>query len=308
MNEKNDAVRVIQEVRKAVYGKDEIIYKIMLALLAGGHVLIEDIPGVGKTTIAQAFATAIRLQGARVQMTPDVLPSDLTGTTVLDRKDGDFRYRPGVAMCNLLLADEINRTSSKTQSALLEVMEEGQITVDGETHAVPQPFHVIATQNPIGSAGTMALPENQLDRFLICLSVGYPKEEDELRMLQRRERRPRVAPVIDGSRLLAMQQETTRIYTDEKVLRYIIKLARRTREHRLIKLGLSPRGELALMAMARAAAYCEGRDYVIPEDIQACFTEVAAHRMILHARAFADGVSPKELLTEILQVAGAAAV
>ena len=233
------AEQVLEQVRKAVVGKDEILVKVLMAILAGGHILLEDIPGVGKTTLALAFSRAMQLKCSRMQFTPDVLPSDVTGYSVYG-KDGRLLYQPGAVLCNLFLADEINRTSSKTQSALLEVMEEGAVTVDGVRHAVPQPFTVIATQNPVGSAGTQLLPESQLDRFMVRLSMGYPAQADEVEILDRRRAGnplDRVKPVVDAGMLLQMREEVEAVYADRDVLSYIVRLSEATRQHKLFKIG-----------------------------------------------------------------------
>lgn len=280
------AARIIEEVKRAVIGKDECVYKVMMAMLAGGHILLEDIPGVGKTTMALAFSKACALRQNRVQFTPDVLPSDITGFSVYRKETGTFRYQEGAAMCNLLLADEINRTSPKTQSALLEVMEEGNVTVDGVTREVPKPFMVIATQNPIGSAGTQMLPESQLDRFMICMSMGYPDQENEIAILKGRgEGNPldRIFPVIRAEELVMMQKEVEQIFIHDRIYEYLAELAAETRRHPMLELGISPRGTLALAKMARASAYLNGRTYVTPADVEGIFKDVAIHRMRLNS-------------------------
>ena len=295
---------IIQEVKRAVIGKDDCIYKVMMAMLAGGHILLEDIPGVGKTTMALAFSKACALQQNRVQFTPDVMPSDLTGFSVYRRDEEKFVYQPGSVFCNLLLADEINRTSPKTQSALLEVMEEGSVTVDGVTRQVPKPFIVLATQNPVGSYGTQRLPEAQMDRFLICISMGYPEPEDELRMLKSRQGgRPldSVKPVITGEELLTMQQEAEAVYIRDNVYRYMVLLSGATREHELLDLGMSPRGTLALGKMARAYAYLAGRTYVIPGDVKSAFADVSIHRIRLNQKARIDGLDAEAVLGDVLR-------
>ena len=247
---------VMDEVKKVIIGKDECIEKVMGAILARGHVLLEDVPGVGKTEMALAFSRAMGIQSNRVQFTPDVMPSDITGFSMYQKETENFVYYPGAAMCNLLLADEINRTSPKTQSALLEVMEEGNVTVDGITREVPKPFIVIATQNPIGFFGTQRLPEAQMDRFLICISIGYPAVEDEIEMLKSRhneEPLDGVRAIINGGELLEMQDKVENIFIHDDVYRYIVRLAAKTREHSLLELGISPRGALAVGRMARAS-------------------------------------------------------
>lgn len=294
---------VMEEVKKVIVGKDECIEKIMTGILAQGHILIEDIPGVGKTTFALAFAKAMNLKQNRVQFTPDVLPTDITGFTVYNKGSETFSYQPGAAMCNLLLADEINRTSPKTQSALLEVMEEGNVTVDGVTREVPTPFIVIATENPIGSTGTQMLPESQLDRFIICLSMGYPDMKDEINIIKdRRENNPldHVTPAIQKEDLLAMQKEVSGIYVHDEVYKYIVRLVTATRKNEMLDLGISPRGTLALSKMAQARAYLQKRDYVIPEDVVTVFPDVAVHRVRRSAKAKLNHRSEFDVLSQIL--------
>ena len=237
------AFQVIQEVKKAVIGKDDCIVKAVAAILAGGHILLNDIPGVGKTTLAMALSKSMSLKQNRVQFTPDVLPSDLTGFSMYQKDTGTFVYQPGSVMCNLLLADEINRTSPKTQSALLEVMEEQKVTVDGRTHEIPSPFIVIATQNPFGSAGTWMLPEAQLDRFMVCLKLGYPSMEDEIDILKGIQKKEEVQTVISSDDLLFMQYAAKQVYVQEELYQYVGNLANQTRNHPMIDLGLSPRGD-----------------------------------------------------------------
>ena len=304
--EKLLAERVIDEVEKAVVGKREILTQIMTAILAGGHILIDDIPGTGKTTMALAFSTAMGLYANRVQFTPDVLPADLTGFTIYQKKTDAFTYQPGAVMCNLLLADEINRTSPKTQSALLEVMEEHQVTVDGVTHRTGDPFIVIATENPVGSAGTQLLPDSQLDRFMICVSMGYPTVEDEMEIL-RRSQEPTsrqdttVQPILDAETLLAMQNSVREIFVHDLIFRYMAELAKATRENEWIELGLSPRGSVALTAMSKACAFLKGRKYVIPADVAEVFPCVATHRIFLNIKAKVGHIQVSELLRQILE-------
>lgn len=294
---------VMGEVEKAIIGKRDCIQKIMTAILAKGHVLIEDIPGVGKTTMALAFAKAMDLEQNRIQFTPDVLPSDITGFTMYRKETGEFVYHTGAVMCNLFLADEINRATAKTQSALLEVMEEGSVTVDGVTRRVPEPFLVIATENPIGSAGTQMLPESQLDRFMICTAMGYPDAADEVRILEEQTlERPlnHVQKVISKQQLLQMQQEVEQVYTHPRVFQYIVELSRATRKSPYISLGLSPRASLAAASMARAAAYLNGRNFTLPDDVQSVFKDVAQHRLRLSPQAQAERKDANQVLDEIL--------
>lgn len=291
------------EVRKVVLGKDDIIEKILATALAGGHVLLDDIPGVGKTTLALAFSYATSMDYHRMQFTPDVLPSDVTGFSIYDKKTDSFVYKEGVAICNLFLADEINRTSSKTQSALLEIMEEGKVTVDGVNHTLPQPYVVIATQNPIGSVGTQMLPDSQLDRFMVCVSMGYPSMTDEISILKGRQKiNPLndVKAVATKEDIIAMKDIVSEIYTDDKIYEYIAAIADETRKSEMLKLGLSPRGSLALARAARAVAFLHGRDYVIPDDVAFIFFDVATHRVVVSAKAKISGATTKEILAGIL--------
>ena len=291
------------EVRKVVLGKDDIIEKILATALAGGHVLLDDIPGVGKTTLALAFSYATSMDYHRMQFTPDVLPSDVTGFSIYDKKTDSFVYKEGVAICNLFLADEINRTSSKTQSALLEIMEEGKVTVDGVNHTLPQPYVVIATQNPIGSVGTQMLPDSQLDRFMVCVSMGYPSMTDEISILKGRQKiNPLndVKAVATKEDIIAMKEIVSEIYTDDKIYEYIAAIADETRKSEMLKLGLSPRGSLALARAARAVAFLHGRDYVIPDDVAFIFFDVATHRVVVSAKAKISGATTKEILAGIL--------
>lgn len=298
-----NADRIMQEVGKVILGKDECIRRVMTAILAGGHVLIEDIPGVGKTSMALAFAKAMSLKQNRVQFTPDVLPSDITGFSMYIKETEKFMYQPGAVMCNLFLADEINRTSAKTQSALLEVMEEGTVTVDGVTRKVPDPFVVIATENPIGSAGTQMLPESQLDRFMICIEMGYPSPEDEMEILMAQsEIRPleAVRAVTDGAELKKMQEATARIFVHPTICSYIIELVNATRRHELVTLGLSTRGALAVTKLAKANAYIEGREYVLPEDVVKVFPAAAVHRLKTSSKAGMNHGTASKITQEIL--------
>lgn len=298
------AAKILQEVQKAVVGKNEILAKVLMAILAGGHILLEDIPGVGKTTLALAFSRAMQLSCKRLQFTPDVLPADVTGFSVYQKATGKLVYQPGAVLCNLFLADEINRTSSKTQSALLEVMEEGRVTVDGITHETPKPFTVIATQNPVGSAGTQLLPESQMDRFMIRLSMGYPAMQDEVEILDRKRGGDPlllVQPVANAQDMLAMQQQVQSVYCSRELLEYIVRLADATRESPLLKLGVSPRGSLAVARLARACAWLSGRDYVVPKDIRLIFSDACCHRVLLSPQAKLSGRTAGQILNDILQ-------
>lgn len=278
----NMAMKIINEVRKAVVGKDTVLAKTMIAILAQGHILLEDNPGVGKTTLALAFSRAMGLEFGRVQFTPEVMPADIVGFSVYNRESGRFEYHRGAAMCNLFLADEINRTSAKTQSALLEIMEEGQATVDGATHRLPPPFTVIATQNPNGSAGTNPLPESQLDRFTVRLSLGYPELDDEVEILKQTEGiRPidTIVPVATLDDVLNMQNEAKSVHISDEIYYYIAGLCAATRESKLLKSGASPRAGIALAKACRATARLADRDYVIPQDVRFMFYDVLEHRV-----------------------------
>ena len=296
--------RIETEVGKAILGKEEIIRKVLTVIIAGGHILLEDIPGVGKTTLALAFSKAMDLKFNRVQFTPDVVPSDITGFTVYNKESGKLMYRPGAAMCNILLADEINRTSSKTQSSLLEVMQEGNITVDGRTTKVPEPFIVIATQNPIGTAGTQMLPEAQLDRFMVQLSIGYPDEKAEIDILKDRRRTDplqSIERVAGAQAILAMRSQAKEIYVHDRIYQYVTALCRRTGQHPLIRLGISPRGALSLTAMAQAWTYLHGREFVTPQDVQDVFPDIARHRLMLSSKANVQSKDAETIIGEILQ-------
>ena len=303
MNQNEKAAQIIQEVSKAIIGKSECIRTILCAILSGGHVLIEDIPGVGKTTLALAFATAMGLEQKRIQFTPDVLPSDITGFAMYQREQEKFIYQPGAIMCNLLLADEINRTSPKTQSALLEVMEENAVTVDGVTRPVPSPFVVIATENPIGYTGTQMLPESQLDRFQVCVVMGYPSRDDEITILKNQALRSplqSIRPVTNKQELLQMQAQVRQVMISDPIYQYIVNLSTETRRHPGVELGLSPRGTLALSSIARANAYVQGRNYVIPKDVSDMFPYIAVHRLRLSSEAKRNRWKAEDILKQIL--------
>ena len=295
--------QIIAEVNKAFMGKNDIIEKVLMTIYAGGHVLLEDCPGVDKTTLAVAFSKALGLSSKRIQFTPDTLPSDITGFTMFNRETNKFEYHDGAADCQLLLADEINRTSPKTQSALLEVMEEHTITVDGKTHNLPTPFVCIATQNPLGSAGTQPLPESQLDRFMVCLSIGYPTLENQMKIINaQRYSNPLLdlKSVTNAQNVIEVQNYLTSVRMEDSVLKYAIELCEATRNNPMIELGISPRGVLALVKMAKANAIMNERNYVVPEDIQNVFLDVCAHRLVLRPQARVEGVSAKDLLKAIM--------
>lgn len=295
---------IISEVQKAVIGKQTVIEKVLMALLADGHILLDDIPGVGKTTLALALSRALGLQYNRIQFTPDVLPSDIVGFSVYNKETGGFTYKSGVVTnTNLLLGDEINRTSSKTQSALLEAMEERQVTVDGSTYPLQTPFTVIATQNNVGTAGTQTLPYAQMDRFLVRLSIGYPDYEAQMTILRDRQNAEpltAVREVVTRDEVVRMQREVRAVTAKDVVLDYITRLAMASREHPMLELGISPRGALFLDRMAKAHAYLAGRDYVTGEDVQAVFCDVCAHRVILSQEARLGAKSAQDVLQELL--------
>ena len=274
---------IVREVSKVIVGKDETLIKVLLAILAGGHILMEDIPGVGKTTMAVAMSRALGLDYNRVQFTPDVLPSDITGYSIYDKNTGLMRYQKGAVLCNLFLADELNRATSRTQSALLQAMEEGEVTVDNQTYAVPQPFVVIATQNPTGAKGTQMLPDSQMDRFMLRLSIGYPSHEDEMEMIRRKQRGltlETVAQVVTRDKLMNIRREVDGVFIKDELIDYIVRLCARTRADSRIVQGASPRASLALTVLAKATAWIQGRDYVLPRDVRFIFWDCIAHRLI----------------------------
>lgn len=299
----NQMLNVKEEIKKAVKGKDHIIDKVLATMLAGGHVLLEDIPGVGKTTLAMAIARSMGLSYKRVQFTPDVLPSDIVGFSMYNQDTRSFEYKEGSVFCNLFLADEINRTSPKTQSALLEVMEEGNVTVDGVTRALPVPFTVIATENPLGSSGTQMLPESQLDRFMICLSIGYPDHEAAVDILKENAKKPLtlLQEAITVDEFMELRIKTNDMYVHDAIYEYIVTLVEDTRKSELFSNGASPRGSIALLRMAKAMAVLRGRDYVTPEDISCVFYDVLGHRVKLSAKARAEGKNVKEALAQMFQ-------
>ena len=305
------AESILTEVKKAIVGKDNVLARALMVILSRGHILLEDVPGVGKTTLALAFSRAMGIEYRRVQFTPDVVPSDILGFSIYDKQTGNLTYKPGAVMCNLLLADEINRTSSKTQSALLEVMEEHQVTIDGTTHPLPDPFIVIATQNPVGAAGTQLLPQAQLDRFMVRMKMGYPDFNSQVRILRdRRMENPltSIAQVTDAAAVRNMQREVDQLRVSDSILEYITHLAQATRENAVVQLGVSPRGALAVLHMAQAFAYVSGRDYVIPEDAAQIFGDVCAHRLVLSPKAKLAGKTQEDVIREVLSKIGRAHV
>jgi MoxR-like ATPase len=299
------AAAVLDEIERVVVGKRAALTLILNTVLARGHVLIEDLPGLGKTLIARSFAAALGLDFTRVQFTPDLLPADLLGSTVYDMQSGRFEFRPGPIFTNLLLADEINRTPPKTQAALLEAMAEGQVSIDGVTHRLPQPFIVLATDNPIEYEGTYPLPEAQLDRFAVRLELRYLSERDEASMLRRRLDRgsaePTINQVVDGHDLLAMRESVEQVSVHEDVLHYVVSLAAASRHHPQVAVGASPRAELDLVQLARARALLLGRDYVIPEDIKALATPAVAHRITLRPEMWVRKIQGADVVEDLLR-------
>lgn len=301
MREKTEKIQ--QEIRRVIMGKDDVVEKVLMAVLCKGHVLLEDVPGVGKTTLTLALAKTMGLETRRVQFTSDTVPSDVIGFSMLDKDSGELVYKPGAVMTNVLLADEINRTSSKTQSALLEAMEERRVTVDGQTHPLPDPFIVLATQNPSGSAGTQMLPSSQLDRFLIRLNMGYPDFENQVDILkQRSEGDPlsEVRSMLTREELVELIALVTAVYTSDEVYRYITALTEATRTHPMIQTGVSPRGALALLRMTKAMAFLQGRDYCVPEDVAAVAPDVYSHRLTLSTKARFNESSAADIMRDIL--------
>lgn len=298
----NNKLTTVQEaVNSIIKGKEDIVQKVLAAIIGGGHILMEDIPGVGKTTLATTFARVLSLDYRRVQFTPDVLPSDLLGFSMYHNQKGVFEFQKGAVFCNLLLADEINRTSPKTQSALLEVMEERQVSIEGTTRSLPEPFIVIATENPAGSSGTQLLPESQLDRFLVCLSMGYPKHEDAVALLKGEvwKKLSDISPVLSLGELQEIQQNTEKIFVDDSIYEYIVNLVEETRNSPLFALGASPRAGIALLRMSRAMAMLAGRDFVTAKDVQCVLADVLAHRIRLSAKSRAEGTTAAEAVEKL---------
>lgn len=296
--------QIMREVGKVLMGKEEVIEKVLMAIYAGGHILLEDTPGVGKTTLALGFSKALGMDYKRIQFTPDTMPSDIIGYTMPGQGNGETIYKAGAVHTNLFLGDEINRTSPKTQSALLEAMEEGNVTVDGVTYLLPKPFICIATQNPVGMSGTQPLPEAQLDRFMIRTSIGYPSTEDQIRILDEKRQQntmDEVKAVVTHDMVIEVQNYLSTIRMTEAVLRYMTVLCERTRNDSGVELGVSPRGIIALSRMARAKALLDERDYVVPEDVRAVFKDVCTHRVILRPQARMEGRTVESLLDDIMQ-------
>ncbi|MBR2013713.1 MAG: MoxR family ATPase [Clostridia bacterium] len=294
--------KILDEMKKVIIGKDDQLRLLLIALLSKGHILVEDVPGVGKTTAAVAMARATGLEAKRVQFTPDVMATDISGFTAPDGKTGEFVYRPGVCMTNILIADEINRTSPKTQSALLEVMEERQVTVDGVTHKLPEPFMVVATQNPLGYIGTYPLPEAQLDRFLMKMSMGYPTADQEALIIGDRHGinpMDSVEAVASPEEILVLQKAVEEIHVDDAIKQYIVELVCATRENNMIALAASPRASLALMRAACASALLEGRSYVIPRDVAEMYEAIVSHRLMLSPEAKIERLTASDILENL---------
>lgn len=305
MGHSREAIRkVMENASRAIVGKQDIVEKILVALLSGGHVLIEDVPGVGKTTLVQAIARSIGCSFRRIQFTPDLLPSDITGVTVYNMKKGEFEFKEGPITANIILADEINRSSPKTQSSLLEAMQERQITVDGNTYKLPEPFMVLATQNPIEYEGTFPLPEAQIDRFTIRISMGYPTYTEEKSILRKyREENPllHLQPVLGTEDILNYREQVEKIHVEDSVEDYIVQIVQATRRHKDIYLGCSPRGTLALYNNSRSLAFIRGRDYVVPDDVKELINNTLAHRLILKSEARIQGKDQETVLAEIVK-------
>ncbi|PGY08893.1 MoxR family ATPase [Bacillus sp. AFS031507] len=295
--------KILVNIEKVMIGKRDVAELSLVALLAGGHVLLEDVPGVGKTMMVRALAKSVNANFRRIQFTPDLLPSDVTGVSIYNPKEMEFQFRPGPLMGNIILADEINRTSPKTQSALLEGMEEASVTIDGITRQLNKPFFVMATQNPIEYEGTYPLPEAQLDRFLLKMKMGYPDLQEEMEVLNRAQRVPPIedlTPVIDLEGLRDLQKEIKDVFVDDTIKRYIVDIVNRTRGHGSVYLGASPRGSIALMKAAQAYAYMFGRDYVLPDDIQYLARCVLSHRIILKSEAKFEGITAEEIVNRVV--------
>lgn len=300
MSQKLEQVQA--EVNKVIKGKEDVVKKVLAAVIAGGHILMEDIPGVGKTTLATTFAKSMSMHYKRVQFTPDVLPSDILGFSMYNSATKEFEYREGAVFTNLFLADEINRTSPKTQSALLEVMEEKTAMVDGVTRPLPDPFVVIATENPYGSSGTQMLPESQLDRFMVCLSMGYPSHADAVAILKGNAGKPlsKVQEVISMEEVLALRAMTNDLYVKDEIYEYIVNLVEATRTMEIFSMGASPRGTIALLRMAKAMAVIDGRDYVCAKDVQDVARDVLGHRVKLSARGKAQGITMQQAIGMVI--------
>ncbi|MCL2248120.1 MAG: MoxR family ATPase [Oscillospiraceae bacterium] len=303
--------KIRTNIEKVIIGKPKAINLALICLLCNGHALIEDVPGLGKTTLVSALAKSIDCSFARIQFTPDIMPSDVTGFTMLDIKTNEKQFVHGAVMTQILLADEINRTGPKTQSALLQAMQEGQITVDGNTYDLPRPFTVMATQNPVELTGTYPLPEAQLDRFLMRITIGYPEKADEKQILERNKSGISVVdlnPVTTADTIIALQKQIDEITCTDLITDYIIEISRKTREHKDVVLGVSPRGSIALMRASMGEAFLNGRNYVLPDDVQHMLEPVLAHRLIIRSQAYAQSKTARTILQDIKQLVSVPAV
>lgn len=299
-----DVRNILESAGRVIVGKDETILQAVIAMLCGGHVLLEDVPGVGKTQLAAALSKSVGGEFHRIQLTPDIMPSDITGYSVVNQSDGSLEYRPGAAICNFLLADEINRASPKVQSALLEIMEEHQISLDGQTHVLPEPFMVIATQNPVETYGTYHLPEAQMDRFFMKISMGYPTMQEEFAILERNGTRNPIQnitePVVTPAQVCALQQQVNQVQVSDSVKKYILEIVRATRKSDLATLGVSPRGSISCFKAVRAAAFVHGRSFATPDDVKSLAVPVLAHRILLSPKGRNSLGSPEALVRQLL--------
>lgn len=298
----SNIVKIVENIEKVIVGKRDVIINVIAAMLCEGHVLIEDVPGVGKTQLVSALAKSVDGSFNRIQLTPDIMPSDIVGFSMINKETGELEYRSGAAMCNFLLADEINRASPKAQSSLLEVMEEYQISLDGKTFTLPKPFMTLATQNPVETYGTYHLPEAQMDRFMIKISIGYPEKSDEMEILSRAEggtTAAKLESVCSVDEITALQKQANEVRVSEEVREYILALVAATRNNEFLKLGASPRGSIALLRMSKAVAFCEGRDFVTPDDVKRIITSVLAHRVILSPKGKSKFATQEEAIAHI---------
>ncbi len=300
----NKVLKIKENIGKVIVGKQEVIDYVLVALLSEGHILLEDVPGTGKTMLAKTFAKSVGVKFSRIQFTADLLPSDITGIKFYDRKSGEFEFKQGPIFAGIVLADEINRATPKTQSALLESMEERQVTIDGDTKVLPYPFIVIATENPIETVGTFPLPEAQMDRFLMKVSMGYPTAQEELEIVDRffaRSPLDSIESVCTGEEIQAMKDEARKVYVHPQLREYVVNLLEATREHNFVEIGASPRATIALMRAIRSYAYINGRDYCVPEDVDHMVVPVVAHRLKMRARNITGGMSAQEVIKELME-------